>query len=626
MKRLLFLSLLLGGVASATTTVTGTLQNLGTGAVGSNAFVRFWLRGCSRNQPRITGTSLIGPTQGGVDYFDFAANGSGLISGTLYSTRDAAGTGNGEIECGGSYTAVWYGMQTFVGGKGGPQIAVHAKKTGTLDVSNVTPITVNPVITAPTADSTYLRIDGGNSPVTGPVTLNAGGTLLGTFGGNHTISGNETQTGNTLLKNLNNVAFADQYGSVQLAAAAVAASGAGGTVFLQCNTTYPGPPAAAFSNGVKFLSLCPRTYTTVFSYGSSSLYISGTTGLVIEGVQFSFSGAAGLTFNTLIQGRVDAQVVCQTAPVCVSWTSTAIGNSVSDIFDYLDITTGGPIGMQWNGGSDSSGTAVTDSHFRLVNIHMTRASLGAITEAIGFTKNCDSNKIEALHLFFTNVNAGNGIVWNDSATPGVDTDADNIEVTADITSGISITGTAYQVNKSSGAKWTEGFGATSFTIPVGADSNTHFFRQQLAGAGFYFGRMGIISDPGATTGTVSLPSQGSFIISDTAVQTMTSKTLTRPSFATGVDTNGSGFKHGRIVASCATAAAVGATCTNTLTWPSAFADTNYTVSCMGGVVVSGVPLNGGATSILNSAVTFQTVAATAVAAQYSQIDCIAVHD
>lgn len=174
MKRLLLISLfiLLCANAWGTTTVTGTMQSLG-GSNVTGGFVRFWLRGCAGNQPRVAGSGLIAPTLGGVYYFDFAASGSGVISGTLYSNRDSTGLLGGDIECGGSLTATWYGMQAFFGGKGGPEVAVYAKNGASLDISNVTPITTNPVIAAPTGDSTYLRLDGGNSPVSGPVTFAA---------------------------------------------------------------------------------------------------------------------------------------------------------------------------------------------------------------------------------------------------------------------------------------------------------------------------------------------------------------------------------------------------------------------------------------------------------------------
>lgn len=182
MKKLIIVFLLLSSFALATTTVTGNIRNLGTGTIGSGAFVRFWLRGCAGNQPRINGTGIIAPSQGGVFFFDFPANTSGTISGTLYSTRDSTGLLGGDIECGGSTTAVWYGMQAYFAGKGGPEVPVHAKNTASLDISNVTPITTNPVIASPTGDSTYLRLDAGNSPITGGLNTVAYqyGTVTGT--------------------------------------------------------------------------------------------------------------------------------------------------------------------------------------------------------------------------------------------------------------------------------------------------------------------------------------------------------------------------------------------------------------------------------------------------------------
>src|SRR5579872_4295300 len=118
MRKLIIL--LLCSTAWATTTVTGKMQTLGTSSQ-AGGFMRFWLRGCAGNQPRISGTGLIAPTLGGVFYFDFPADSSGNVSGTLYSNRDSTGLLGGDIECGGSTTATWYGMQAFLGGKGGPE-------------------------------------------------------------------------------------------------------------------------------------------------------------------------------------------------------------------------------------------------------------------------------------------------------------------------------------------------------------------------------------------------------------------------------------------------------------------------------------------------------------------------
>lgn len=94
----------------------------------------------------------------------------------------------------------------------------------------------------------------------------------------------------------------------------------------------------------------------------------------------------------------------------------------------------------------------------------------------------------------------------------------------------------------------------------------------------------------------------------------------------GIGADFSGFKHKRAVTGCATGAAVGAACTTTFTWSTAFPDTNYTPSCMGDGVSSGVPVGGGITAKTAASVTFQTVATTAAAAQYTNIECLAAHD
>lgn len=228
MKKLLLLLFLFAAPVFATTTVTGSLKDLGGTASSSGTFVRFYLRGCAGNQPVVPGAAMLSPTNGAVWYKDFTANGSGAISGTLYSTRDAAGTGNGDILCGNSYTAVWYGMVIFVNGKAGPEFPVHAKNGVTLDITAVTPLSTTPVATAPSGDSTYLRLDGGNSPLTGNISSN------GTFsdaGGTH--SGTETFSNINGVVVVDGTTYAKTNAGIQ---SAINATPAGGTVFLPTGT------------------------------------------------------------------------------------------------------------------------------------------------------------------------------------------------------------------------------------------------------------------------------------------------------------------------------------------------------------------------------------------------------
>lgn len=98
-------------------------------------------------------------------------------------------------------------------------------------------------------------------------------------------------------------------------------------------------------------------------------------------------------------------------------------------------------------------------------------------------------------------------------------------------------------------------------------------------------------------------------------------------FGSGLDNNGAGFKHKRGTAGCATAPTLGASCSTTITWTSAFADTNYTVfGCVGNGVISGAPMIQGIRTKTRQSIMVQTLALTAAAARFNSIECSAVHD
>lgn len=97
-------------------------------------------------------------------------------------------------------------------------------------------------------------------------------------------------------------------------------------------------------------------------------------------------------------------------------------------------------------------------------------------------------------------------------------------------------------------------------------------------------------------------------------------------FNSGIGADGAGFKHIRGGSVCATGASVGATCANNMLFVTPFADSNYTVVCNGDGVTSGVPAGGAITNKVAAGFSFATIAGTAVAAQFTNIDCIAVHN
>jgi hypothetical protein len=153
------------------TLITGTLVDAATNPVTSGTFVRFQLRGHTGIQPVITGVGAMTPGAGsGREYFvDFTPNASGVISGSVYSTRDATGLLAGEITVNGNGTACWWEVSIYRNAKKVSSTHVHAKKGVTLDVGNLTALSTTPVATAPSGDSTYARLDGSNTPFTGVI-------------------------------------------------------------------------------------------------------------------------------------------------------------------------------------------------------------------------------------------------------------------------------------------------------------------------------------------------------------------------------------------------------------------------------------------------------------------------
>lgn len=122
----------------------------------------------------------------------------------------------------------------------------------------------------------------------------------------------------------------------------------------------------------------------------------------------------------------------------------------------------------------------------------------------------------------------------------------------------------------------------------------------------------------------NVASSGTGGIARTTSASLTAPTISSATIITGIVGDGSGYKHKRFGASCTTAASAGSNCNSTLSWTTAFADANYTVTCFG-TQASGVPILTNSTKAAAS-VTVTVWAATASAAQFSSIDCIASHD
>jgi hypothetical protein len=120
------------------------------------------------------------------------------------------------------------------------------------------------------------------------------------------------------------------------------------------------------------------------------------------------------------------------------------------------------------------------------------------------------------------------------------------------------------------------------------------------------------------SGGSSTAGQGTLTISAAVVALNSSTT-----FNTSVNNNGTALKHKRVT-SCTTGAVTGDTCQTTVTWTTAFADANYTVTCS-----YEATSNAGQLYYLNGKTASGVVVTTAAlgaAAASGIIDCIAMHD
>ena len=167
MKKFLLIALLLAFCRDAhaqTATVAGTLRDASGTVVTSNAFVRFELQNFQPSSiPRVSGSGTVVAT-----LRDFPPNGSGLLSGAIYRNDNITPAGT------------WWRVCTYFGGTRRNCYRFNIAGAS-FDLDSATPIDTDPVVTAPTGDSTYLRLDGGNQ-YTGNFVPDAGGRDLGSTG------------------------------------------------------------------------------------------------------------------------------------------------------------------------------------------------------------------------------------------------------------------------------------------------------------------------------------------------------------------------------------------------------------------------------------------------------------
>lgn len=149
--------LLLSTFAFGTATVTGKVNNPGLGVVSGSNYWTFELQGCGNNPARATQP---GEQSTLTLYKRVAIDASGNSNDVIVR--------NDQISCGGQTTSTLYLVTLYLGNSPVPGTAQKYRITSPgFDLNTATAITVNPVVVAPTGDSTYARLDTGNIPGTG---------------------------------------------------------------------------------------------------------------------------------------------------------------------------------------------------------------------------------------------------------------------------------------------------------------------------------------------------------------------------------------------------------------------------------------------------------------------------
>jgi hypothetical protein len=425
----LFFLLLFAPSVWATTTVTGTLQNLGTGTVGQGAFVRFWLRGCGGNIPRINGTAVIAPSQGGVYYFDLAANSSGVISGTLYSTRDATGLLAGDIECGGSKTSVWYGMQIFVGGKGGAEVPIHAKNGVALDITGVTPISQTPPIVAPNGDATYARLDGGNTPFTALINFRSGLSLGAASSPTFTKNPSGPYAGSALL---NTGLFAQS--SIATVGAFDLQNNATGVIFrngvfngtlgksgtVQAGDTSSGTATWNANNvyNLPDLSQGSGIDTSGFLYGASSSILNASVGHCVIGGGTNTTNSAGSLLDSTI--GCNTHIVFPVNTRQVQWVNGANTGALTSVavtgnrtWTLPDVS-GTPVMVVYSTASGSTNSSIGATTMATAGSGGNTFRFTFYVDQVAVGIGCSGNTTVVVNATWTDPNAGAPVTGNTS--------------------------------------------------------------------------------------------------------------------------------------------------------------------------------------------------------------------
>jgi hypothetical protein len=473
----------------------------------------------------------------------------------------------------------------------------------------------------------------GNNTFTNVIT----GSITGSAGSatNATTATNVSGGGTVSAKQINNTRYADQFigatADVQLNAACAALPVGGGIIDA---TGY----GAGFQSIAATVTCGSNSKYVKFVFDPSTIFQPATSSVVMfqvsnknwfQGLSIDTTNQVTFTGKTITNNpsmgtaltsfRIDHTNVNMTgglgAGSCLAWVSNGINAGVQ-YGEVNDFTCSGNINSSAILMQNSVDGYINNVHYRAINcynmkycIDMEQGGIGAISTNIFSDLSCEHSSL-AGSLACVNMNATgvtNLIFSNQFYMAAWDLQGANKAV---IISNSKVCGNIVIGYLNS---------YTDSTTTCGTTGNTFIDLTGQSPSGYIFGQipsMNITSKLaiglGATSGLISSGAGGVVASS--------------PSCSNSTD--GCHVEAKRVVG-CATGAVLGNTCDVTVTWNTPFVNTSYTAWCSGAGITSGLPLveginiSGAQTA---AAITVRTVNTTAAAAQFTALNCGAIHD
>jgi hypothetical protein len=447
----------------------------------------------------------------------------------------------------------------------------------------------------------------------GGASSGAGGVFTGTAGNSNGV----TTTGQGSASGINSTGGATGAGGTFAGGSPAAGSNGGVGMVVTAGTTNASSDGLAGGFGEQINGTAGTTASTVNAQGGSGGYalqvtsgaggtgngsgLGGTGGAALQVGTVGAGGTGGATGT----GGTGGRVLSGTAGVGgVPGAATGSGGVGGDGVVVVGGVGGAPSGAGTGGNGGSN--------------RLTGGAGGAIASGAG------SAGIGGTALVLI---GGNGGAGGASGTGG------------DAGLGLSVTG------GNGGSGLTGGAGARAITATGGNGSGTNVngsggrFVSGTGGSGTSNGwaielsqsnalkahiNMNLLaSDPSSLT-TASFVDLWAAGATTTATLKARLNNVTQPVITFGA--NGANSAQTATVAGCATAASLNATCTSVVTWPVAYPDANYKATCTGNLITSGVPVLQVITATAAASVTIQTLSITAAAAQFTNIQCAAIHN